>query len=442
MEDYRYVLRGSFFDITALAENPKEISRHARYIDDGLMFVGQGKILALMPWEEGQVRLKQPDAWIDLRGKVIVPGFVDTHLHYPQTEMIGAFGEQLLEWLTTYTFPVESQYGNAGHAAQMSSFFLKQLLSNGTTTALVFGTLHPESVHALFKAAAQQNMRLIAGKVMMDLNAPDYLTETAAQSYQQTRALIERWHNHQRLGYAITPRFAPTSTPALLEVVKRLRLEFPDTWLHTHLSENHQEIKWVKDLWPEHENYLDVYHHYGLTGRRSVFAHAIHLQDAEWDCLHTSNSAVAFCPTSNLFLGSGLFRLQTCWEKRVKMGIGTDIGAGTTFNMLRTLGEAYKIGQLQSYKLCASEAFYHATLGGARALCLDEKIGNFNPGKEADFVVLDPAVTPLQQLRCARCHDIYERLFMLMTLGDDRNIVQTWVNGECAWRRDPLEVAA
>ncbi|MEJ5070782.1 guanine deaminase [Enterobacter ludwigii] len=442
MVDYRYALRGRFFDIAATADSPEDIARQARYVDDGLMFIAEGRILALMSWEEGQSLLKQPDDWIDLRGKLIVPGFVDTHLHYPQTEMIGAFGEQLLEWLTTYTFPVESQYGNAGHAAQMSAFFLNQLLSNGTTTALVFGTVHPESVDALFAAAAQQNMRLIAGKVMMDRNAPDYLTETAEQSYQQTRELIMRWHNHQRLGYAITPRFAPTSTPALLEAVQRLREAFPDAWLHTHLSENPQEIAWVKSLWPEHENYLDVYHHYGLTGKRSVFAHAIHLQDAEWDCLHDSDSAVAFCPTSNLFLGSGLFRLQTCWQKKVKMGIGTDVGAGTTFNMLRTLGEAYKIGQLQSYKLCASEAFYHATLGGARALCLDEHIGNFSVGKEADFVVLDPAVSPLQQLRNARCKDIYEQLFMLMTLGDDRNIDQTWINGECAWNRDGLEVAA
>lgn len=442
MVNYRYALRGSFFDITALAETPSQIAQQTRFIDDGLLFVAEGKICALTTWEEGQSLLTRSDEWLDLRGKLIVPGFVDTHLHYPQTEMIGAFGEQLLEWLTTYTFPVEGQYGNSGHAAQMSAFFLNQLLSNGTTTALVFGTVHPESVDALFAAASQLNMRLIAGKVMMDRNAPDYLTETAEQSWQQTRDLILRWHNHGRLGYAITPRFAPTSSPALLEAVKHLREAFPDTWLHTHLSENPDEVAWVKSLWPEHETYLDVYHHYGLTGERSVFAHAIHLQESEWECLHQSNSAVAFCPTSNLFLGSGLFRLQTCWQKRVRMGVGTDVGAGTTFSMLRTLGEAYKVGQLQSYKLCASEAFYHATLGGAHALCLDEHIGNFAAGKEADFVVLDPAVTPLQQLRLRRCNDIYEQLFMLMTLGDERNIAQTWVNGECVWRRDPLEVAA
>lgn len=212
--------------------------------------------------------------------------------------------------------------------------------------------------------------------------------------------------------------------------------EFPDTWLQTHLSENREEIAWVKQLWPEHARYLDVYHHYQLTGERSVFAHGIHLDDAEWQCLHDTGSAVAFCPTSNLFLGSGLFRLPACWQHQVRMGIGSDVGAGTTFSMLRTLGEAYKVGQLQSYRLRASEAFYHATLGGARALRLEEKIGNFQPGKEADFVVIDPAVTPLQRLRIGRCHDIYEQLFVLMTLGDERNISETWVNGERVWCQD------
>jgi Cytosine deaminase and related metal-dependent hydrolases len=208
--------------------------------------------------------------------------------------------------------------------------------------------------------------------------------------------------------------------------------------MQTHLSENPNEVAWVGDLWPEHERYLDVYHHYGLTGERSVFAHGIHLHESEWRCLHDTGSAVAFCPTSNLFLGSGLFRLPTCWQHKVRMGIGTDVGAGTTFSMLRTLGEAYKVGQLQSYRLRASEAFYHATLGGAHALRLDDKIGNFTPGKEADFIVIDPDVTPLQRLRNRRCKDIYEQLFVLMTLGDERNISETWVNGEQVWSTAPV----
>ncbi len=433
MFDYHAAVRGAFFDIAEVAESADDIARQARYLEDGVLFLRDGHIQALLPWQEGERFLHPQKGYRDLRGKLLLPGFVDAHVHYPQTEMIGAFGEQLLEWLTTYTFPVESQFADADYAAEIAQFFVNQLLSHGTTTALVFCTLHPESVDALFNEALRLNMRLLAGKVMMDRHAPDYLSESAEQSYRQTRELIERWHQRGRLGYAITPRFAPTSTPELLAAVRQLREEFPDTWLHTHLSENLNEVAWVKSLWPEHEHYLDVYHHYRLTGERSVFAHGIHLADAEWQCLHDTGSALAFCPTSNLFLGSGLFRLPVCWQNKVRMGIGSDVGAGTTFSMLRTLGEAYKVSQLQSYRLRASEAFYHATLGGARALRLDEKIGNFQPGKEADFVVIDPAVTPLQRLRSGRCKDIYEQLFVLMTLGDERNISETWVNGERVW---------
>ena len=426
-------LRASFFDFTGLASSPDAIMAQARYIDDGVLLLEAGRIVALHPWES----LSPPPAGlIDLRGSLIVPGFVDTHIHYPQTEMIGAYGEQLLAWLNQYTFPVEAQYHCADHAAAMSAFFLQQLLANGTTSALVFGTVHPQSVEALFSAAAALEMRLIAGKVMMDRHAPDALLESPEQSYADTRALIARWHGRGRLNYALTPRFAPTSSPALLSKVQQLRQEFPDVWLHTHLSENPQEVAWVKSLFPQYEGYLDVYHQHQLTGRRSLFAHCLHLEDREWQCLHDTDSAIAFCPTSNLFLGSGLFNLQRSWQQGVKIGIGTDIGAGTTFNMLQTLGEAYKVGQLQQYRLSAAEAFYHATLGGAHALDLHEQIGNFAPGKEADFVVIDPAVSALQRLRINNCNDFWERLFVLMTLGDDRNIAQTWVNGRPVWRRE------
>jgi len=432
------LLRASFFDFIAPVEQPEALSDAARYYADAVLTLRAGKVVSLEPWESVADHIDMTQVK-DLRGKLIVPGFVDTHIHYPQTEMIGAFGEQLLAWLDNYTFPVEQQYHCPTHAAKMSAFFLQQLLSNGTTTALVFGTVHPQSVEALFSAAEQLNMRLIAGKVMMDRNAPDYLTETAEESYQQTRALIRRWHQRGRLGYAVTPRFAPTSSPQLLERVGQLRDEFPDTWLHTHLSENPQEVAWVRSLFPQHKSYLDVYHHYRLTGPRSVFAHCLHLHDSEWRCLHDTGSAIAFCPTSNLFLGSGLFDLKRCWQEKVRMGIGTDVGAGTTFNLLQTLGEAYKVGQLQHYKLTACEALYRATLGGAQALDLDDKIGNFSPGKEADFVVLDPAVSPLQQLRYANSKDIFEQLFVLMTLGDDRNIAGTWVNGQPVWQKESVD---
>lgn len=426
-------IRASFFDFNDIAHEPEEIMAQARYIEDGVLLLEAGRIVGLHAWE---TLPHLPGSLIDLRGSLIVPGFVDTHIHYPQTEMIGAYGEQLLTWLNQYTFPVESQYHCVEHAAAMSAFFLQQLLANGTTSALVFGTVHPQSVEALFSAAEAIDMRLIAGKVMMDRNAPEELLETPEQSYAETRALIERWHGRGRLSYALTPRFAPTSTPALLKKVQQLRQEFPDVWLHTHLSENPQEVAWVKSLFPQYDGYLDVYHRHQLTGRRSMFAHCLHLEESEWQCLHKTDSAIAFCPTSNLFLGSGLFNLKRSWQQRVKIGIGTDIGAGTTFNMLKTLGEAYKVGQLQQYRLSAAEAFYHATLGGAHALDQHDKTGNFAPGKEADFVVLDRAVSPLQQLRMGNSKDIWEQLFVLMTLGDDRNIAETWINGRAVWRRD------
>ncbi|CUY28331.1 Guanine deaminase [Serratia marcescens] len=427
-------IRGNFFDIAACVEEPQQLDERLRHIPDGLLLLNGGVIAWFGSWQQGEALLPPGFAVTEYRDKPIVPGFIDTHIHYPQTEMIGAYGDQLLDWLNNYTFPTESRYSCERHADAMSAFFLRELLSNGTTTALVFGSVHPQSVDALFSQAQTLNMRLIAGKVMMDRHAPQALLETPEQSYRDTRELIARWHGKGRLGYAITPRFAPTSTPALLAQVQRLREEFPDVWLQTHLSENPQEVAWVKSLFPQSQSYLDVYHRYGMTGGKSVFAHCLHLEEQEWDCLCETRSAIAFCPTSNLFLGSGLFDLQQAWRKRVKLGIGTDVGAGTSFNMLRTLGEAYKVGQLQHYRLSAVEAFYHATLGGARALSLDDKIGNFDVGKEADFVVLDPAVTPLQQLRYANSATPAEQGFVLMTLGDDRNIYRTYVDGKVVYQ--------
>ncbi|HBE9177806.1 guanine deaminase [Serratia fonticola] len=428
-------VRGSFLDITRTVQHPEEIEGHLRFIKDGLLIIRDGRVEWFGNWEEGHHQIPDSIRVRDYSGKMIVPGFVDTHIHYPQCEMVGAYGEQLLDWLNKHTFPAEKRYNDLEYAREMSAFFIKQLLRNGTTTALVFGTVHPESVEALFESARHINMRMIAGKVMMDRNAPDYLLDTAESSYSQTKALIERWHNNGRLLYAITPRFAPTSSPEQLEMVQRLRQEYPDVYLHTHLSENKDEVAWVKALYPEHKNYLDVYHHYGMTGRKSVFAHCVHLEDAEWDCLYQTQSSIAFCPTSNLYLGSGLFNLPNAWRKKVRVGMGTDIGAGTTFNMLQTLNEAYKIMQLQGYRLSAYEAFYLATLGGADALGLADTIGNFNLGKEADFVVLEPTATPLQQLRYDNSKTLMDKLFVMMTLGDDRSIYRTYVDGRLVYER-------
>lgn len=429
-------IRASILDIGKVVDKPEEIEENIRFIEDGLLLVDNGRIEWVGEWEQGKDRVPETVRVRSYPGKIVMPGFVDTHIHYPQAEMVGAYGEQLLEWLNNYTFPTEARYKDEEYAREMATFFVKQLLRNGTTTGLVFGTVHQESVDALFGEAEKINMRMIAGKVMMDRNAPDYLLDTPETSYNQTKALIEKWHKKGRALYAITPRFAPTSTPEQLAMAQKLKEEYPDTYVHTHLCENQNEIEWVKSLYPEQDGYLDVYHHYGLTGSKSVFAHCIHLEDKEWDCLHDTDSAIAFCPTSNLYLGSGLFKLQEAWKRNIKVGMGTDIGAGTTFNMLQTLNEAYKVMQLQQHRLSAYEAFYLATLGGAKSLSLDHLIGNFEPGKEADFVVIDPCSTPLQQLRYDNSKDLTEKLFVLMTLGDDRSIYRTYVDGRLVYERN------
>lgn len=428
-------IRGRFLDIQNTVAQAREIHDQVRYIEDGLLISQAGKIQWFGTWQEGQKQLPQDIDVQHYPDQLIVPGFIDTHIHFPQTEMVGAYGEQLLEWLNTYTFPTELQFEDKAYADQIAHFFVHELLKNGTTTALVFCTVHPQSVDALFEAAERHDMRLIAGKVMMDRHAPDGLCDTAESSYSESKALIEKWHGKGRNLYAITPRFAPTSTPEQLEKAGQLKSEYPDVYVHTHLSENKNEMAWVKDLFPAQNGYLDVYHHYGLTGSRSVFAHCVHLEDAEWDCMHATDSAIAFCPTSNLFLGSGLFPLQKTWDKQVKVGLGTDIGAGTSFNQLQTVSEAYKVQQLQGNKLSAFESLYHATLGGAKALHLDDKLGNFNVGKEADFVVLNLNATALQTLRQQRAKNIEDALFALFTMGDDRNIQATYIFGQKAYEQ-------
>ena len=428
-------IRGRFLDIQNTVAQAREIHDQVRYVEDGLLITEQGKVTWFGTWQEGQARITNEMEFAHYPDQLIVPGFIDTHIHFPQTEMVGAYGEQLLEWLNTYTFPTEMQFKDKKYADEIAHFFVNELLKNGTTTALVFCTVHPQSVDALFEAAERHQMRLIAGKVMMDRHAPEDLCDTAETAYTESKALIEKWHAKGRNLYAITPRFAPTSTPEQLEKAGQLKAEYPDVYVHTHLSENKNEIAWVKDLFPEQKGYLDVYHHYGLTGSQSVFAHCVHLEDAEWDCMHNTDSAIAFCPTSNLFLGSGLFPLKKTWEKNVKVGLGTDIGAGTSFSQLQTLNEAYKVQQLQGDKLSAFESLYHATLGGAKALNLDDKLGNFNLGKEADFVVLNLNATALQTLRQQRAKNIEDALFALFTMGDDRNVQATYVYGQKAFEQ-------
>ncbi|CAN7574542.1 guanine deaminase [Pseudomonas sp. LjRoot71] len=405
------------------------------YFEDGVLVVENGQVAKVGHAADLLPTLKGVDI-TEYRDALITPGFIDTHIHYPQTGMIASYGEQLLDWLNTYTFPTEQQFADKAHAADVAGIFLKELLRNGTTTALVFGTVHKQSVDAFFEAAQALNLRMIAGKVLMDRNAPDYLTDTAESGYADSKELIERWHGKGRLHYAVTPRFAPTSTPEQLTLAGQLLSEYPDLYMHTHLSENRKEIEWVKALFPERKGYLDVYDHYKLIGARSVFAHGVHLCDDECKRLAETGSAVAFCPTSNLFLGSGLFDLKKLEEHGVRVGLGTDVGAGTSFSQLQSLNEAYKVMQLQGKKLDPFKSLYLATLGGANALYLDDKLGNFESGKDADFVVLDYNATPLISYRMQQAKTLDEKLFALTMLGDDRAVKETFAAGQSVHRRD------
>jgi guanine deaminase len=358
--------------------------------------------------------------------------------------MIAAYGEQLLEWLSRYTFPTERKFQDKAYAQNVAAIFLTELLRNGTTTALVFATVFPESVDAFFEEADRRNLCMIAGKVMMDRNAPDFLTDTASSSYQESKRLIEKWHHQGRLRYAVTPRFAPTSSDEQLQLAAQLLSEFPDVYLHTHLSENVDEVAWVQELFPQCNGYLDVYDRAGLVGDRSIFAHGVQLTDAEFQRLSEAQSAIAFCPTSNLFLGSGLFKLEQAKSVHhpVKLGLGTDVGAGTSFSMLQTMNEAYKVAQLRRQKLSPFQALFLATLGGAKALRLDDKIGNFDVGKEADFVVLNLRATPIMAFRNAETlpnsiAELGDRVFSLIMMGDDRAVHATYILGELAYASPP-----
>ncbi|WAN10814.1 guanine deaminase [Stutzerimonas balearica] len=417
--------------------DPREvgIEQSHEYFEDGLLVVADGKVAQIGHAAELLPTLAAGTEVVEYPNALITPGFVDTHIHYPQTGMIASYGEQLLDWLETYTFPTERAFADKAHAGEVAEVFLNELLRNGTTTALVFGSVHKESVDAFFEACEKRNLRMIAGKVLMDRNAPDYLTDTAETGYADSKELIERWHGKGRLHYAVTPRFAPTSTPEQLALAGQLFKEYPDLYMHTHLSENRKEIEWVRELFPERQGYLDVYDHHGLIGARSVFAHGVHLCDEECQRLGETGSAVAFCPTSNLFLGSGLFDLEKVEGFGVRVGLGTDVGAGTSFSQLQSLNEAYKVMQLQGKKLDPFKSLYLATLGGARALYLDDRIGNLQPGKEADFVVLDYQATPLIDYRMRQARTLEEKLFALTILGDDRAVKETFAAGVSVHRK-------
>lgn len=433
------VIRSSFLDFIDDPFYTSE-SSSVRYLEDGLLVLENGKIKDFGPYEQLREKYSAIEA-IAYPDKLIMPGFIDTHIHYPQTAMVAAYGEQLLEWLSKYTFPTEAKFKDKNYAEEIAIVFLDELLKNGTTTALVFAAVFPESVDAFFEEAERRNLRMIAGKVMMNRNAPDFLLDTAQSSYDETKALIEKWHQKGRLLYAVTPRFAITSTDEQLDLAGKLLSEFPDVYLHTHLSENVNEVQFVAELFPNSKGYLDVYDQAGLVKEKSIFAHGVQLTDQEFKRLSETKSAIAFCPTSNLFLGSGLFKLHKAKssENPVKVGLGTDVGAGTSFSLLQTANEAYKVVQLQGQKLSSFQALFLATLGGARALSLEDKLGNFDIGKEADFIVLDPKATPAMALRNSdfpvkTLEDIADKAFAIMIMGDDRTIEATYIMGEIAYQ--------
>jgi len=418
-------LRGSVLHFLGDPADFDDPQAAVEFFTDGMLVVREGLVAGVGPAADVQRRLP-PDASVtEYAGKLIVPGFIDTHTHYAQTDMMASDAGDVLEWLQRHTFATEQRCADVAYSVGVAEFFIQELLRNGTTTALVFATVHRQSVDAIFGAAHRRRMRLVAGKVMMDRNCPQALRDTPESSYDDSKALIAQWHGRGRLLYAVTPRFAPTSSDRQLMIAGKLADEHPDAYVQSHLAESQAEVAWVRTLFPDSRSYLDVYDRYGLVRERAVYAHCLHLDGQDRARMAQAGAAMAFCATSNLFLGSGLFDLDAAASHGVRVGIGTDVGAGTSLGMLACLNESYKVAQLLGQRLSPLRAFYLATLGGARSLYLDTKIGSFTAGKEADFVVLDPASTPLLERRMRTAAGLADKLLVLMMLGDDRTIAAT-----------------
>ncbi len=397
-----------------------------RYIEDGALLIEGGIIRAM--GEFGAVCAEGAEV-IDHRPYLLMPGFIDTHLHFPQMQVIASWAAELLDWLNDYTFPEETRYADQALCARMAGVFLDRLTEHGTTTAVAYGSVHASSAEALFAEAFARNMRLIAGKVMMDRNAPEALRDTAQSGYDDSAALIARWHGRGRLSYAITPRFAITSSPAQMDAASALARAYPDCYIQTHLSENHAEIALSCQLYPEALDYTDIYARYGLLRENSLLGHAIHLNAREIGALAEASAKPVFCPTSNLYLGSGLFDDATLRAAGLVNAIATDIGGGTSYSMLQTLAEGYKVLQLNRQRLHPYRAFDWITRGNAAALGLQSQIGTLEPGSEADLVVLNACATPAMALRMERARGLVDELFTLQVMGDDRAVVQTYVAG-------------
>lgn len=424
----RRLLRGR---ILSFRDEPQGPDDHAsyRYVDDGAVLIDGSRIVAVGDFAEIATAEKATTPVVDHRPHLLLAGFIDTHLHFPQTQAIASWGSQLMDWLHSYTFPAEARFADPEHCKAMAATFLDLLTVHGTTTAAVYGSVHHGAADALLEEAAQRNYSLIAGKTMMDRNAPESVLDTPQTAYDDSKALIERWHGHKRLRYAITPRFAITSSHGQLAAAAALKAEHPDCHLQTHLSENAAEIALTAELHPEARDYLDVYERHDLLGPKSLFGHCIHLSDRERAAMAETGSVAVFCPTSNLFLGSGLFDEAALRAAGVRTAIATDIGGGTSYSMLKTLDEGYKVLQLRRQQLAPLRALYWVTLGNARALSLEDRIGRLEPGFDADIVVLDSRATKAMAVRMETVETLSEELFVLQTLGDDRAVAAVYVAG-------------
>ncbi|MEQ6890398.1 guanine deaminase [Halomonas sp. CS7] len=440
--DTSRVLRANLLSFDAdPGEGDTPAAGSVRHLEDGALWIENGRIRELDTWARLAPELPEGLEVVDHRGKLIVPGFIDSHVHYVQLEIMASWGRQLLDWLNDYTFPEECRFAAHEHARAQSAAFLDEMLRVGTTTAQVFCSSHPASVDAFFTACRERGLRMLAGKVLMDRHAPEALCDDTRGGIRDSERLIADWHGRDRLGYSLTPRFAPTSTRAQLDATGGLLRTDPSLWLQTHLAENTGELDWVAELFPDCRDYLEVYERSGLVGPRSTFAHGIHLDQEMRGRLAARGANLAFCPSSNLFLGSGLFDRLAAREAGLAVSYASDVGGGTDLSGLATLKAAYQVGQLRGQPLTAWQGFYGLTLGNARALSLDDRVGRLAPGMEADFVVLDPAATPLMARRTARSQSLAETLFALMMLGDDRTVAETWSGGRRQHRRDAAAIA-
>ena len=422
----RVALRGDLLDFTAAPAWGDVDPAGVRLRPDHWLLVEAGRIVGAQPGDQ-----PPGDDWQkhEYPGRLILPGFIDTHVHSPQLDVIASYGTELLDWLDTHPFPAEARYAEEAIARAGAARFLDALVAHGTTSAVVFPTVHKVSVDCLFEAAAERGMRIVAGKILMDRHAPPELCDDVEQAERDCTELIERWHGRDRLAYAVTVRFAPTSTREQLAMAGRLCERHPGVYMQTHLAENRAEVQWVRELFPEARSYLDVYARNHLLNERSVFAHGIWLDEDDRDALAGAGAQIAHSPSSNLFLGSGLFDWRANLSAGVAVTLASDVGGGTSLSMLRTMADAYKVQALRGERLTAWVALHAATRGAAHALHLGGEIGSLEAGAAADVCVWDVAVGPVAVQRDNLARSLHARLFAWMTLADDRNLVAAWIAG-------------